>query len=104
MRTEDQGPYMAATALAFGGMMVGYYLTPVAMILLVGVALGVIAARIGGAGGAGVARLLAPLAALGRWLVQKDDGRMVRLSPVIGLAAGWLFRWVVTGLQAQGGA
>ena len=52
-----------------------------------------------------MADLLArPFAGLGRWLTQKDDRRLVRLSPVIGLVSGTVIRWIVDSLIARGGA
>jgi hypothetical protein len=104
MRSEDQGPYLAATVLSAGGMVLGY-----AAPVLGGIAAGcgvlaVIAARLDDGGGTPLARLVQPLAALGRWLGQGDGQRLVRLAPFIGLVAGALLHGAVQALQAQGGA
>ena len=63
-----------------------------------------LAALLGDAGGAMADLLARPFAGLGRWLTQKDDRRLVRLSPVIGLVSGTVFRWIVDSLIARGGA
>jgi hypothetical protein len=104
MRAEDQGPYAAASALAFAGMLVGYYVPVVGVILTVLFLLVLIAALLGDAGGAMVDLIARPFAALWRWLAQKDSYRLIRLAPVIGLTAGWLLRWVANVLEAKGGA
>jgi hypothetical protein len=104
MKAEDRAPYTLAFALAFGGMMVGYYVPLIGVILTVCLLLLLIAALLGDAGGV-IADLLArPFAALGVWLAQKDGFRWVRLAPFIGLGTGPVFRWIANGLATQGGA
>lgn len=89
MRAEDQGPYMAASALAFGGAMSGYYVP------LLGVSLGVCLILV---------LALAPQVLDARGLTIRDTGWWVRGAPLMGLGAGLLFRWVLGGLTATGGA
>ena len=104
MRAEDHGPYMAAMALTAVGMMVGYYVPLVGVILTVCVLLVLLAALLGDAGGAMADLIARPFAGLGRWLTQKDVRRLVRRAPVIGLVSGTVFRWIVDSLIARGGA
>lgn len=103
MRPQDNRPYMAASALTFAGMVVGYYVPLVGVVLTVCLLLLLIAGLLGDEGGAMADLLVRPFAALGRWLAQKDDWRLVRLAPVIGLVTGTVFRWIVDGLGAKGG-
>jgi hypothetical protein len=104
MRAEDHGPYAAASALAFAGTLVGYYVPVVGAVLTVCFLLVLLVALMGDEGGAMVELPARPFAALGRWLAQRDSYRLVRLAPVIGLVSGWLMRWIVNGLAATGGA
>jgi hypothetical protein len=104
MKSEDQGPYLAATVLSLGGMLLGYYAPVLGGVVTALLVLAGIAARLDDGGGTAVASLLGPLAALGRWLGQSDGQRLLRLSPVIGLVAGMLLHWALAALHLQGGA
>jgi hypothetical protein len=88
MRPEDQGPYMTASVLAFGGTLLGYYAP------LIGVTLGICLI---------VALAFAPQVLDARRLTIRDTRWWVRRSPLMGLGAGLLFRWIIGGLTATGG-
>ena len=102
MRTEDNTAYMAASALAFPGMLLGYYVPALGAILLGCLLLAVLARHLGSRGGAGVGQALRPFVAFGQWLARKDDHSWVRRAPFIGLVAGWLMHWIIDGLMATG--
>ena len=88
MRTEDQGPYMAASVLAFGGAMIGYHIP------LLGVILGACLILV---------LAFAPSVLGAQGLTIRDNGWWVRGAPLMGLGAGLLFRWITGGLTATGG-